>query len=108
MLDSQVAPPKIPATVTEPSLVMPSTPLVSFVNPTVGTGNGMAGADSAEYSPFPTPLIARTRNTYAVPLVKPVTAADVASPASIEVHEFPLKVLYSSSYRTIVELLARA
>ena len=41
-------------------------------------------------------------------MVSPFTVADVARPTSTDVHVFPANVLYSTSYRTIGELLAAA
>ena len=41
-------------------------------------------------------------------MLRPVTVVDVASPTFTDVHEFPANVRYSTSYRTIGELLAAA
>jgi hypothetical protein len=47
------------------------------------------------YAPVPTPFTAATRNTYAVPLVSPVTVAEVAVdvPSLNVVHVDPLLLL---------------
>ena len=42
----------------------------------------LTAALRAEAAPVPTAFTARTSNVYAVPLVSPVTAADVASPTA--------------------------
>jgi hypothetical protein len=51
---------------------------------------------AAEYAPVPTPFTAATRKVYAVPLVRPVTAAEVAVdvPSETVVHVEPLLLLY--------------
>jgi hypothetical protein len=47
---------------------------------------------AVEYAPVPTPFTAATRNVYAVPLVSPVTVAEVAVdvPSENVVHVEPL------------------
>jgi hypothetical protein len=43
-----------------------------------GTANGVTAADADEAAPVPIAFVAVTVNVYAVPLLKPVTVADVA------------------------------
>jgi hypothetical protein len=44
----------------------------------VGAGVGVTGDEATDAAPVPMPFVAVTVNVYAVPSVKPVTAADVA------------------------------
>ena len=57
---------------------------------------GVTEPEIAEYSPIPTPFTAATRNTYAVPLVRPVTVVEVAVEAARlnVVHVLPSLLLY--------------
>ena len=52
----------------------------------------MTALDTAEVAPVPIPLVALTRNVYAMPLVKPVTVALVAVevPTANVAHVTPL------------------
>ena len=50
-----------------------------------GTVDGMAGAEAAEYGPVPAALMAATSKTYAVPLVRPITAKGLAGAALVAV-----------------------
>jgi hypothetical protein len=56
---------------------------------------GVTALDAVEYAPVPTPFVAETLNTTAVPLVSPVTVALVAVDAARVnvVHVEPLLVL---------------
>ncbi len=42
-----------------------------------GTAAGVTAVDAVEYAELPAELVARTRKMYEVPLVSPVTVADV-------------------------------
>lgn len=57
-----------------------------------GTARGVALLDAAEKLPVPTLFTAATRNTYAVPFVRPVTVAlvPVDVPSENVVHVDPL------------------
>jgi hypothetical protein len=59
---------------------------------------GVAALDAAVYAPTPTAFTAATRNTYAVPVVNPVTVALVAVDAAAVhvVHVVPLSLLNCS------------
>lgn len=43
-----------------------------------GADLGVAAAELADHDPVPTAFTAATRNTYATPLVRPVTVAETA------------------------------
>ena len=62
------------------------------LNGALGTVRGIATAELAEFVPVPAALTAATLNTYEVPLVRPVTVAevDVLVPSLNVVHEDPL------------------
>ena len=57
---------------------------------------GVTAADAVEYAPVPALFTAATRKTYAVPLVSPVTVAEVFGlvPSLKVVHVLPLLLLY--------------
>ena len=74
---------------------LPGTPTTD-----VGAGDcGTTGADGVDGAPSPTSVFASTRNTYAVPFVRPVTVADVAADTSSAnvTHELPLLLLYCTT-----------
>jgi hypothetical protein len=60
---------------------------------------GVALLLAAVYAPVPTPFTAATRNTYAVPLVSPVTVAPVLLdvPSENVVHVEPLLLEYCTT-----------
>jgi hypothetical protein len=64
----------------------------------IATALGVTLLLAAVGVPVPTAFTAATRNTYAVPLVSPVTVALVAVDAAAEnvVHVVPLSALYCS------------
>ena len=70
--------------------VFPDTPVTAVGAP--GVVNGVTAVDTTEYDPVPPALTAATLNTYEVPLVSPVTVAevDVLVPSLKVVHEEPL------------------
>ena len=61
-----------------------------------GAPTGVRAALLVEYAPIPACFVAATRNTYAVPFVKPVTVTDgVAETVSLNVVQFePLSLEY--------------
>lgn len=62
------------------------------LNGASGTVRGIAADEFAEFVPVPAALTAATLNTYEVPLVSPVTVAevDVLVPSLTVVHDEPL------------------
>ena len=64
-----------------------------------GIAYGVTGAEGVVHSPAPTTLTARTRNTYAVPLIRPVTVAfsTVDVPSGNVVQVLPPLLLYATS-----------
>jgi hypothetical protein len=86
---------------------------VALVSPAVaetpdgvpGTVAGVTAADAGEYMPVPAELIAATRKTYDVPLVRPVTVCVVAvlvwNVLDAEVQCAPLSEEYCTSYPSI-------
>ena len=70
--------------VADPSPAVPVTPVGA--PGAVGAGRGVSAALALEAGPVPTALVAATVNVYVVPLVSPVTLADVdVEPVSIGV-----------------------
>jgi hypothetical protein len=60
---------------------------------------GVAALLAVDHAPCPTPFTAATRNVYAVPLVRPVTAADVLVevPSLNVAHVEPLLLEYCTT-----------
>jgi hypothetical protein len=90
-------PPVPPAVHDNATCVLPPTPLTAVGAP--GVVYGVTDAESADAGPVPAALTAETRNTYAVPLVSPVTVADAVAdvPSSNVVHVTPASDEYSTT-----------
>jgi hypothetical protein len=85
-----------PAVHDNATCVLPATPATPVA--AAGVVYGVTDAESADTGPVPAALVAETRNTYAVPLVSPVTVADAVAvvPSSNVVHVTPASDEYST------------